>query len=47
MINLADLQFEISRAFHAPGLSKSEAWTDLSVGFEGIDTNNEKKFENN
>jgi len=45
MINLADLQFEISRAFHAPGLSKSEAWTDLSVGFEGIDTNETKNLK--
>lgn len=45
MVNLADLQFEISRAFHAPGLSKAESWVDLSVGFEGIDTNETKNLK--
>jgi len=45
MVNLADLQFEISRAFHDPKLGKGEAWVDLSVGFEGIDTNDSKNLK--
>jgi len=45
MVNLQDLKFEISRAFHDPKLTKGESWNDHSVGFEGIDVNKKENLK--